>query len=353
MSLVRAALNRKRFASLFKILSSLNANLEVINPPKKPVLNPNRIFKKINDQLTICRMDASDMHYAMSTWSLQEKWTPTQHTIEPFLAADTNGYYMLFADNEPVGSLAAICYHQLKLAFLGLFLVDKNHRQKGYSKILWDNIVPDIQQQGYTLGLNASPYASLATPKFYEKLGFKEAHTDQAWQLTENKPLTAPDMPQGCEIVAIETDELLDQVVAYDSRIFGQERKDFISRWMMKPDTFTFAALTNGKVTGYIVASLRVLPLEPDKKSYRIGALFADNEACASGLVYNALQAVHEARPVVIDLPGNNIPVASKVMQGYGFNFFYNSVHMFTDPALQTTNDEKVYGKSSLTIAHR
>jgi hypothetical protein len=337
--------------SYLRINSSLASDtLQVRNPPEKPVFDRGRIFKKISDQLSICRMNQADMHYVMSTWALQEKWTPTQFTIEAFYAADPNGYYMLFNNDEPVASLAAVCYPTLKIAFLGLYLVEKTQRKNGYSKILWDNVVADLKSQGYALGLNASPYAALATPDFYRKLTFEEMHTDQAWQLKDALPLPAMALPPGIKVVEL-TDELVDQVVSYDSRIFGQDRKDFLVAWMKKPDTFTFVALLNDQVAGYVVASQRVLPLEPEKKSYRIGPLYADNADFALGLVHNVLSAVKEARPIVIDLPGTNIPVAEKVMQHFGFSFFYNSVHMFTKKPVMN-NDEKVFGKSALTIAH-
>jgi GNAT superfamily N-acetyltransferase len=333
-----------------KINASLNDNLEVINAPQKPTLDVAKIYKKLDDDFVVCRMDAHDIHYVMSTWVLQEKWTPTQYTVEPFFAADNQGYYLLFVKGEPVASLAAVCYPAIKLAFIGLYLVDRERRQQSFGRVLWEAVVPDLVKEGYNLGLNASPLAVPADVNFYNKLGFKELYADEIWQ---RKKADIPKLVPASvyDIVPIAAG-ILDKVIDYDTHVFGQERKEFITDWIMKPETFSFAAFSQGDIAGYIVASPRVIPLAKNKKTYRLGPLFANGKLCASALLYNALLALQDAEEVMIDLAGNNITQSREVLEYFGFTLFFKSSHMYTEPP-QTENDDLVYGKTSLTISHR
>lgn len=121
--------------------------------PMKIMLRANAIVKKMKiekDVFTVASMNEEDLHHVMNTWSLGEGWYPTQYTVEPFLAADPQGYYLLFRNGNPVASLSAVRYPDIKVAFLGLYIVPPAYRGQGFGKILWDAVTtPLLIENGF------------------------------------------------------------------------------------------------------------------------------------------------------------------------------------------------------------
>lgn len=343
-------------SQFLRIASHLDENKKIINPPAKPQLVDSKVFKKLDDDLTVAYMNADDIHYVMSTWVLELNWTPTQYGVEPFAEMDKKGYYMLFKNGEPIASLAAVTYPELRVAYLGLYIVNNQYLGKKYSKILWDAVIPELNGQGYNLGLNASPWVVPANVEFYNKLGFHQIGLDEVWRLEKgNDKELEFELPEHAEIVPF-TPEYQQQLVEYDAHVFGQERAKFIFDWATKPETLSYVYLQNDKVAGFVVASARVVGTakEGEPTGYRMGPLYADDKNIAKALLATVIKHSLNNRPLMLDVPANNIEGLKTLLTEAGFALFFKSAKMYTKPeAVVSRQDEKVFGITSLTISPR
>lgn len=311
----------------------------------KPVIIPKHIIHSFNldgKLITITTMTTSDLEFVLTDWALREQWYPTRHMAVAGMAADPGGYYLLYVDNEPVASLACVCYHEIKTAFLGLYIVVSTHRGKQYGKLLWDTITRPLLQQGYALSLNALPDKI----DIYKRANFEIIHNDETWRYTQAS------LPQEAHTdisIAELTTENLAAVLNYDANIVGCQRTNYLHNWMTKPETYTAVATREEQLSGFGVMSARLSPRINEEAGFRIGPVYANDSETAEQIIYHLLSKT-DKRPVILDIPGNNRVLASNVITKLGFEKYLEFTFMSTQPYLHAQG-QHVFAKSSLSIS--
>ena len=95
-----------------------------------------------------------------------ENWHFGSHDLVSIYAADPNGFFVGELNGEIISHISAIQYPKHS-AFIDTFIVEKEHRGKGYGRQTWD-VAWNYLDKKYTIGLVAVTHM---IPR-YEKLGF-------------------------------------------------------------------------------------------------------------------------------------------------------------------------------------
>ena len=91
----------------------------------------------------------------VTDWAKLEGFAPGFDDISIYKNTDKQGIWVGCLDDEPVGSIACVKYNS-SYGFIGLFIVKKEFRNKGYGVRLWQhalNYLKEIQ----CIGLEAAP----------------------------------------------------------------------------------------------------------------------------------------------------------------------------------------------------
>ena len=125
-----------------------------------------------------------------------------------------------------------------------------------------------------------------------------------------------------------------EQLLAFDSAVFGSERERFLRAWIERPVGHALACLERGRVAGYAV-------LRPCRAGAKIGPLFADGPDVAEALLAGLLAAAGPGTEVFIDMPAANLR-AGQLRAGRAMEPSFETARMYLNgrpPEMQ-----KVFG---------
>jgi hypothetical protein len=173
--------------------------------------------------------------------------------------------------------------------------------------------------------------AVIAQVSNYEKSGFKTAYRDVRYQGTGGG--AAPGLTNLTEIPFA-------QIAAYDSAVFGTQRHSFLACWLRQPGYRGVGMIHDGRLRGYGV-------IRPAQTGFRIGPLFADEEAIAE-TIFQALAADVGDAPIFIDVPEVNHAVRALV-QRHKMEPMFECVRMY-NKKISETLIAKIYGVTSFEL---
>ena len=259
-----------------------------------------------------------------------------------FLAADPDGFFIGELDGKKIASISAVVYKN-KLAFVGLLIVDKAFRGKGYGgKMLREGLARVPQE--WNAGLDAEE----GTTPIYEKKGFKTMWTNTRFELDPSVIVTKQSLSDG--IIKSTAEVNFNQLADYDAVMFGAPRDSFLKEWIAAPHARGFAAVnSSGELLGYTVIRKVIV----DGEGYRVGPLFANNLDTARNLLAAAAKFASDTTPddkyVYIDVPDRNPQAVGLVQEMSGVDINYPTYRMYTkgDPNLPMT---KIYGMTSIEL---
>lgn len=243
-------------------------------------------------------------------WAEAEGWNPGLHDAAAFYAADPAGFFVGLLDGVPIATLSGVAY-DATYGFLGLYIVQPEHRGQGYGLRLWQEAAAHLG--GRNVGLDAVP----AQQANYERSGFVRAYRNIRYE--GRRPEAAA--PASADIVPI-FDVPLEAVVAYDAAHFPVPRADFIARWVAQPDSVAFAVQR-----GEALAGLGVL--RKCHRGYKVGPLLADDAATAERLLLALSAEVEADATLVLDVPEPNIE-AVQLAERYGMTPAFETVRMYS-----------------------
>jgi GNAT superfamily N-acetyltransferase len=233
----------------------------------------------------IRKMSRRDLDLAMQ-WAALEGWNFGLSDPECFFSVDQNGFLMGFSDGLPVGCISVFAYPP-DFSFLGLFIVKKDMRGKGFGKKLWSTALERTGKRICALD------GILSRVPLYESLGFKSSYAATcamsksakiSWLAPEIKKLSSIRFQKICD---------------FDKQYFPADRTQFLDAFVRMPHTQGFAYVSDDAVKGYGA-------IRPSKNGWKIGPLYAENATVAEAL-YDALQScVDEGTPIYANIPGNN-----------------------------------------------
>lgn len=262
------------------------------------------------DMMRIAPMTPADLARALD-WASSEGWNPGVDDAAAFHAADPNGFFMGWIDEEPVAAIAAV-RHGVDYGFIGLFLVRPEWRGKGYGRAIWRAGMAHLDG-ARTIGLDGVAEQRA----YYERAGFVVAHRTirhsgavppETWARTrQSHPDWIPDM------------------IALDAAASGVERSAYLKAWFTDtPTRHTLVFVDSGVVTG--VGTIRAC-----REGHKIGPLIMPTGKEAEAML-RALAAEFGARGLIIDIPEGNA-AALAAAEHLGFKPVHETARMYRGPA--------------------
>jgi GNAT superfamily N-acetyltransferase len=229
---------------------------------------------------------ASD-HRAAETavvWAEAEGWNPGIDDARRFLEADPGAFFATERGGEIVATVSCALYGD-RYAFIGFYIVRPDLRGRGIGGSLFDRALE--RAAGRVVGLDGV----LAQQGSYERWGFELAHRNVRWCARGGG-----DRPSGLA----ELDSVpFEDVLRYDTGVFGSERARFLRAWTDRPPGRALACVRDGELAGYGV-------LRDCRVGAKVGPLFADDDDVADALLTGLLAAMRPAGEVFIDMPEAN-----------------------------------------------
>lgn len=282
-----------------------------------------------NPKVTINNMTISNIRMALS-WAEKEKWNPGKHEAQALYSADPKGYFILKENNNPVATLAAVRYNQ-NYGFLGLYMVKKEYRGRGYGIQLWNSAFEHIKDCS-CIGLNAV----LNQVNNYQKFGFNTYAINTRWA-------GIPNSKQIDFSVSTTLNSLIsaEEICNYDQSILPINRKSFLKKWLIMPNASVLAAVVDGNIQGYGVISKCF-------EGYKVAPLYANNFAVAKEVFAGLSKLVGKGKSIQLDTIDSN-PHATELAKNFGLFKTSTTVQMYRGETPQIDN-EKIYGLTSLEI---
>lgn len=272
-------------------------------------------------------MEKNDYHIKTMTrkqvdmamaWAADEGWNPGLHDAEPFYAADPEGFFMGFFNDEPVSCISAVRYGR-GFGFIGFFMVKPEHRGKGYGFNIGQRALAHLK--GRLIGIDGV----VAQQENYKKAGFIPAHRNIRYEGGGGEPVVHP------EIVPL-SGRPLAEIHACDRRFFPEERHVFVKSWISQPGSRALGICRGGKLAGYGV-------LRPCRSGYKIGPLFAPDADSAKTLFAALSGHVEKGAPIYLDVPEIN-PSAVALAEENGMEIVFETARMYNrKPPLLPVNE--------------
>jgi GNAT superfamily N-acetyltransferase len=217
-------------------------------------------------------------------WAAAEGWNPGLDDAGRFLAADADAFMASDVDGGIGGTVSCALYGE-RYAFIGFYIVRSDLRGRGIGTELFDRALARAGDR--VIGLDGV----LEQEPVYASLGFELAHRNERWRGTGGGS-ASPDLIALGEI-------RFDQLAAYDARVFGTDREEFLRAWIDRPPRHALASVNGGALTGYAV-------LRPCREGMKIGPLFADDAPTARALLQGMRFAAGDDTSVFLDVPHAN-----------------------------------------------
>ena len=238
------------------------------------------------DELAIRRLrtaeEARDHVFARAA---AEGWIPGALDHVSYFAADC-GFFVGEVNGEVVACVSAVNFTN-KYGFIWNFVVDAEHRNKGYGKKMMRTAVESLPD-GCIIG--GEEIADDLVAKFVG-LGAIFAWINQCFSVEAEKGLEALgrlENRSGTIDVRPATEVSFRALNNYDTSTFGWSRPVFLKEWISALNSYAHAAVNGGKIVGYAVVRSAFLA----KDGWRIGPLFADDSHVARRLFRAVFESV-------------------------------------------------------------
>ena len=261
-------------------------------------------------------------------WAAAEGWNPGLHDAESFHAADPQGFFVGLLEGEPVASLSVVRYGST-FAFLGLYIVQPAFRGRGLGWSLWQHGMASAT--GRQVGLDGV----VAQQDNYRKSGFALAWRNVRYQGTGGAPAAVDPRLVRLEALPFRA------VQAYDQPFFPAERRAFLAAWLAQGDAAALGWVDAGTLRGYGV-------IRRCRSGWKIGPLFADNEAIAEALFAALRSHAGPGEPVFLDIPEPNA-AAVALTRRHGMRMVFETARMYTGVA-PTVPMDRMYGITTFEL---
>jgi GNAT superfamily N-acetyltransferase len=229
-------------------------------------------------------MDSKLVAQTAVSWAAAEGWNPGLDDAERFLAADPDAFLATEQDGEVVATASCALYGD-SYAFVGFYIVRSGLRGQGIGTPLFHRAIE--RAEGRVVGLDGV----LEQEGYYERRGFELAHRNVRWRTVGGGERTEGVV----ELASVPFEDLL----AFDTAVFGSERERFLRSWIDRPSGHALAFVDGGTLAGYGV-------LRRCKTGMKVGPLFAGDPEVAELLLSGLLAAAGPDEEVFVDMPAAN-----------------------------------------------
>lgn len=219
----------------------------------------------------------------MLDWAAVEGWNPGLDDARAFQAADPHGFFVARIDDRTVASISVV-NHSDSYAFLGLYIVDPEHRGLGIGKKLWDHAIEHAGDR--VIGLDGVPEQQAN----YARSGFQLAGaTERFTGMIEPAPSGQVRRATQGDVAAL---------IAQEASHSGQSKPAYLSHWYT-------ATLSRGTwIYEGPEGSRGHATLRQCRDGSKIGPLCATDISVARGLIQHCAQ--HAQGAISIDVPQND-----------------------------------------------
>ena len=278
--------------------------------------------------LVIRPMTREEMDLAIEL-AAKEGWNPGLHDADPFYATDPEGFLIGLLDDQPVGCISAVSYEG-QFGFMGFYIVLPEYRDQGYGMQLYHKGLEYLQ--GQVIG-GDGVFERLED---YQKVGFRLAYRNirfEYWPEHHNSGEEA-------ELVPLDTIPF-DHLLAYDTRCFPVERRTFLERWILMPESYGVGWCSDEELRGYGL-------IRRCGKGYKIGPLFADNVEIAEAIFLDLCAYAKPEEPIYLDVPEPNIP-GMKLAERYDMKMVFGTgrIYIGEQPDLPL---DRIFGVTSFEL---
>ncbi len=273
--------------------------------------------------------------------SRKEGFAPGVGDLRIYQNTDKQGLWVGWLNNTPLGCIAGVRYNE-NYGFIGLFLVKKKFRGRGFGLQLWRKAFDHLIDLP-CIGLEAAPERVAD----YSKWGFTVSSKTTRWQwLGDGKLLKENfNIDDIYNFSFVEGSSIPSNAVEqFDEKRETTPRPHFLSNWLNHPAGRVIAVLDReGQCHGFG----RIRPCLLQKgDGWRIGPLMADS----SKLLKILLRKLIDSHPglIIIDSPGINNS-ASELFEELGFKSESETFRMYRGYQPPVSMND-VYGLACLEL---
>ena len=197
------------------------------------------------------------------------------------------GYGLTLADGALAATTITLPYSE-QFAWVSMVLVLPEHRRRGYATHLLKRALADLEKEGRTPILDATPagHDVYAAEGFRDTWGFKRYVVKERFDSTGSgaRALRSADWPQ---------------IAALDLEAFGGDRVRLLQALALRLPQAASVCERNGEIVGFVLG-------REGREANQIGPLVARD--AASGRVLLASALAHVEPPVYVDLVDREAP---------------------------------------------
>jgi predicted GNAT family N-acyltransferase len=227
----------------------------------------------------ILRGATEDDFKAVTHLIVMESWRINPHDMACGYAFDPSAFFVgdLSSVTSMLSSILAI-----RSAYIGNYVVKKEHRGKGYGKQTWDAAWKSLDHN-CTVALDG---VDSMVPK-YKSLGFQSVWKSSVAMIDLTKAvkvLSYVTLPPGVSCVPIQTVDF-EKLFEYDTSTFGAPRRILLEKYVNLPGSLGWAAVNEkGAVLGYNLVR-QVVCEAGAKLALCMTPLYADDDVVARALL--------------------------------------------------------------------
>ena len=278
----------------------------------------------------------------ITEWARTEGFAPGVGDVNIYRNTDKQGIWIGCLDDIPIGCIAGVRYNP-NYGFIGLFIVRREYRGKGYGLELWKHALEYLKNTPL-IGLEA------ATSRIedYQNWGFRISSITTRWQCNFSGE---------CGTKKIYEDEhfenlrILDgksvksnNVQLYDANREPSPRPHFLSDWLDHIEG-NVSVLVDDNQNCHGFGRIRPCLLS-EKNGWRIGPLLADTPPLAE-IILSDLLTSHSGQ-ILLDAPGSN-PYVTYLLKGFGFKEISHTYRMYRGNKPKVSMNQ-VYGLACLEL---
>ena len=231
-------------------------------------------------------MELSDIGSTMKL-SNAEGWNQTEKDWRLFMENDSNICMVAESGNKVAGTTTAINYSN-HVAWIGMVLVDQEHRGRGISTSLLTHVLKKLEHCK-SIKLDATP----AGQKVYQQLDFREEYLIARMTNPSMKDLSF--FNNGSHLPELIHNNDHPQIIALDENSFGANRSQLIGSLLNEFPGKAWMLKQNNTVTGFALG-------RDGSRYHHIGPVVASGGEDAKALLSAALKKLI-GQPVVVDVP--------------------------------------------------
>lgn len=252
-------------------------------------------------------------------------WNQLRRDWELFLGFNPEGCFVACAGDRVVGSVTTIDYDG-KVSWIGMVLVHPEFRRRGIGTGLLQAAIAALQHCN-TIKLDATPLGKT----LYDGLGFRDEY--QLARMTIAALESRAGSRSDAEAQPMTTADL-QEVLAFDTPIFGVNRGDVLAAWLERTPEAAVVVREQGRVVGYAMG-------RPGANFATIGPVVARGEAAARSLTLGVAGAFPR-QPLCIDILLHT-PTFRRWLERLGFEMQRPFIRMARGPNRHAGAPSKVW----------